>query len=630
MNNTLKKRSFKENFNLIKRALGLIKTFEKHYLFHLNVFSIVYSAELVVSKYITAAIISELVGDKNIKKLIILACCYFLEVIFHILREKSWHKIRSFNLIADKWQEKLLNEKNFSMDYKNMEDARIRAMRQTLTNKSAGAQTGFGTLTSLMVSLGLRFWMTLMCIAISFEMLFLHSEKPLNGFYAFIDSPFAAIIFFGIIAALIFFNYKSCSKYSRLAVDDLKNCQHSERLLHYYLNDYSDDGKAGKDIHIFAQKALINYSSEIFYNEWKRFKDSRFKHEKDRSVYHNIAYFAITLITYIFVAAKIYIGSVPLGALFKYQFCISKIAKSALDLANIFARLKANNDFLELFFEYTDLPTEMHYGTIPTEKRTDNKYDIEFHKVSFKYPGSDTYALKNISFKFKVGESIAVVGQNGSGKTTLIKLLCRLYDPTEGYITLNGIDIKKYNYEDYLALFGTVFQDFRLFSLSVGENVAASRDFECERVNIALETAGILDRVESMPKKLDTSIYKDFDEDGVEISGGEAQKLAISRALYKDAAFVILDEPTAALDPLAEYEIYSRFNEMVKNKTAVYISHRLSSCIFCDKIAVFSEGMLTQFGTHESLLKDETGKYHALWNAQAKYYTEKSASSEVG
>lgn len=624
MNNTLPgKRSLKEDFGLIKRAFGLVKAFEKHYFFHLNVYAFFSSAELISSNYITFAIISELVGDKNIKKLVILACCYFLEVVFHILKQKSWHKIRSFNLIADKWQEKLLNEKNFSMDYKNMEDEKVKAMRQTLTNKSDGSQTGFGTLTSLTVSLVYRFWVLIMCIAISFEMLFLHSERPLDGFYGFIDSPLAVVIFFAIIAVLIFLNYKTLSKYSSLAVDDIKNCRHSERLLHYYLNDYSDDGKAGKDIHIFAQKGLINYSSDIFNGVWKRFKDRRFKHEKDRSVFHDTVALAITLLTYIFVAAKVYIGSVSLGGVFKYNFCISRITGSSLDVANIIASLKANNVFLKLFFEYIDLPTEMHYGTIPTEKRTDNKYDIEFHGVSFKYPGSDVYVLKNVSFKFKVGESIAVVGQNGSGKTTLIKLLCRLYDPTEGYITLNGINIKKYNYEDYLALFGTVFQDFRLFSFTVGENVAASSDFDCKRVKNALEIAGILGRVESMPKGINASVYKDFDENGVEISGGEAQKFAIARALYKDAPFVILDEPTAALDPLAEYEIYSRFNEMVKNKTAVYISHRLSSCIFCDKIVVFSEGVLTQFGTHAELLKEKDGKYYELWNAQAKYYTDK-------
>ena len=222
--------------------------------------------------------------------------------------------------------------------------------------------------------------------------------------------------------------------------------------------------------------------------------------------------------------------------------------------------------------------------------------------------------------------TIGIAGGTGSGKTTMIKLLCRLYDPTEGYITLNGIDITKYDYEDYLALFSVVFQDFRLFSFSLGENVACTQDYDADKVLSCLNIAGMKERVSSLPDGLKSVIYKDFDENGIEISGGEAQKIAIARALYKDAPFVILDEPTASLDPIAEYEIYSRFNDMVENKTAVYISHRLSSCRFCDKIAVFHEGEMIQFGSHEDLLKDTNGKYYELWNAQAQYYTDKTTA----
>lgn len=333
----------------------------------------------------------------------------------------------------------------------------------------------------------------------------------------------------------------------------------------------------------------------------------------------------MSALSYLYVVLKIYIGSFTLGGLLKYHACISGITGSLFLLSVAISELRANNDHMKLLFEYLDIPTDMHYGTIPTEKRSDNVYDIEFHNVSFKYPGTDTYAIKNMSFKFKVGERIAVVGMNGSGKTTMIKLLCRLYDPTEGYITLNGIDITKYDYEDYLAIFSVVFQGFRLFSFSVAENIAGTADYDEEKIWNCLETAGLKERVANMPNGLKTVIYKDFDKDGIEISGGEAQKLAIARALYKDAPFVILDEPTAALDPIAEYEIYSRFNEMVKNKTAVYISHRLSSCRFCDKIAVFHQGEMIQFGSHDNLLADPNGKYHELWNAQAKYYDKKKA-----
>ena len=256
------------------------------------------------------------------------------------------------------------------------------------------------------------------------------------------------------------------------------------------------------------------------------------------------------------------------------------------------------------------------------EKRDDDQYEIEFRNVSFKYPGTDIYALKDVSIKMKIGERLAIVGMNGSGKTTFIKLLCRLYDPDEGEILLNGIDIKKYNYEEYMRLFSIVFQDFKIFSFSLGQNVAASADYDEKYVEDVLDKVGFQKRLDNMPKGVQTPLYKDFDEGGVEISGGEAQKIALARALYRDAPIIILDEPTAALDPISEFEIYSKFNEIVGTKTAFYISHRLSSCRFCNEIAVFHKGRIVQKGSHEDLLKDVKGKYYELWNSQAQYYNE--------
>ena len=230
------------------------------------------------------------------------------------------------------------------------------------------------------------------------------------------------------------------------------------------------------------------------------------------------------------------------------------------------------------------------------------------------------YALKDFSCKLARGKRYAVVGMNGSGKTTLIKLLCRLYDPKEGVILLNGRDIREYDYDEYLELFSVVFQDFKLFPFALGQNVAAQNDFDLERAESALDRAGFTDRLAQMKNGCDTVIYKDFDKNGVEVSGGEAQKIAIARALYKDAPFVVLDEPTAALDPLAEQEIYQKFDGISQGKTTVYISHRLSSCKFCDEILVIDHGRLVQQGSHQSLLEQESGKYHELWHAQAQHY----------
>ena len=276
---------------------------------------------------------------------------------------------------------------------------------------------------------------------------------------------------------------------------------------------------------------------------------------------------------------------------------------------------------MRTIYEFLEIPNTMYQGSLTTEKRSDRNYTVEFRDVSFRYPGSQLYALRHVNLRFKVGSRMAVVGENGSGKTTFIKLLCRLYDPTEGEILLNGIDIRKYRYEEYMQLFSVVFQDFQLLSQPLGNNVSGTLHYDRQRARKALEDAGFGERLETLPQGLDTMLYKEFGENGVEVSGGEAQKIAIARALYKDAPFIILDEPTAALDPIAEAEIYSKFNDIVTDKTAIYISHRLSSCKFCDEILVFHQGAVIQQGTHEDLLAEETGKYHQLWHAQAQYYT---------
>jgi ATP-binding cassette subfamily B protein len=208
----------------------------------------------------------------------------------------------------------------------------------------------------------------------------------------------------------------------------------------------------------------------------------------------------------------------------------------------------------------------------------------------------------------------------------MIKLLCRLYDPTEGEILLNGVNIQEYDFQAYRRLFSIVFQDFKLFPLSLGANVAISNTVDKEKALRCLKDAGFGERLEKLPLGLDTVLYKEFDEEGVQISGGEAQKIALARALYKDAGIIVLDEPTAALDPIAEFEVYSTFEKTIGSKTAVFISHRLSSCRFCHDIAVFDSGELVQRGSHEVLLSNADGLYAALWNAQAQHYVDAQQS----
>lgn len=342
-------------------------------------------------------------------------------------------------------------------------------------------------------------------------------------------------------------------------------------------------------------------------------------------IYASLGVCITTLITgfvYVFTCLKAWCGAFDVGSIIQYVGAATAMVDNIFTLTGLFGVLEANTGHLEKTFEFLDIPNAMYQGSLTTEKRADRRYEVEFKDVSFKYPCSDIWALRHVNMKFKVGERLAIVGENGSGKTTFIKLLCRLYDPQEGQILLNGIDIRKYRYDDYMNIFSVVFQDFQLICQPLGVNVAGSMHYDRERAEKALIDAGFGDRLATMKKGLDTVIYKNLSEDGVEISGGEAQKIAIARALYKDAPFIILDEPTAALDPIAEAEIYSKFEEIAGDRTSIYISHRLSSCKFCDEIAVFHEGAVIQQGSHASLVADTNGKYYELWNAQAQWYVQ--------
>ena len=378
-----------------------------------------------------------------------------------------------------------------------------------------------------------------------------------------------------------------------------------------------------KDIHLYdGYDIMYKYTSENIRNfekvsPWKKL----LKTSGRVGMLQGTTSQLMVLGGYLVSGAYCLMGAFSIGNVVKFAGSITNIMTSVQSMGRQYKELALTARREASTLEMLSVSDEMYKGKLPVEKRQDNQYEIEFRNVSFKYPGSEQYALKDFSLKIRVGERMAIVGMNGSGKTTMIKLLCRLYDPQEGEILLNGVDIRKFQRDEYVGLFSVVFQDFGLLSMPLGQNVASSMEVDEELAMECLRKAGLSERVEQLPKGLDTYLYQDIADDGVEISGGEAQKIALARALYKDAPFVLLDEPTASLDPLSEYEIYSGFDAIAGDKTAIYISHRLSSCRFCDDIAVFHEGRLVQRGSHEELLKDEKGKYYELWNAQAQYYT---------
>lgn len=381
----------------------------------------------------------------------------------------------------------------------------------------------------------------------------------------------------------------------------------------------------GKDIRIYNSYSLMErWTTEVLGHKLFRRKilDSA-EGFAGRSGFSAMNNSVLNGAAYLMVAIIALGGTVTAGSVLRLAGALSGLFTSAYSIVFWLTELALASRKQISTLELVKLEDEMYKGRLPMEKRSDGQYQIEFKNVSFKYPGSENWALKDFSLKLTVGEKLAIVGMNGSGKTTMIKLLCRLYDPQEGEILLNGVDIRKFKQADYLSLFSVVFQDYVLFPFPLGENVAVDKEYDREKVEKCLTDADFGERLSELDKGTDTYLYKEYEDSGVEISGGEAQKIAIARAVYKDAPFILLDEPTAALDPLAEYEIYSNFDKIAGVKTAVYISHRLSSCRFCEKIAVFHEGRLVQLGKHEELVADRAGKYYEMWESQAQYYREK-------
>lgn len=432
------------------------------------------------------------------------------------------------------------------------------------------------------------------------------------------NSPILAVILIFILFYSVFINYKIVKRINKQSYEFFeKNIEYNRRF--FYFLKLTNNYKLGKDIRIYNMHEMITDEMNTMNNMATYYmrKFSKFN-SKNRGL-STIVNQIIIYLTYLYVGIKAILGLISVGSVLKFVSALIIFNNALTNFVEEFASLDVKRKYLYNFCLFLNLESERYQGQLPIEKRTDNDYEIEFKNVSFHYPNNKDMILNNVSLKIKIGEKIAIVGMNGAGKTTFIKLLCRLYDPTQGEILLNGINIKKYDYKEYLDIFSVVFQDFKLFSFNIAQNVATSINYKEDLIWKTLEQTGIKDRVLKMKDGINTRIYQ-IQEKGIEISGGEAQKIAIARALYKDAPIVILDEPTSALDPLSEYEIYSNFDGLVNNKTALYISHRMSSCRFCDNIIVFDEGKIVQCGSHETLMLDTNNLYFRLWNAQAKYY----------
>ncbi|MCL2773524.1 MAG: ABC transporter ATP-binding protein/permease [Oscillospiraceae bacterium] len=616
-----------DDVKIIKRGFSVIHDTQSGVIL-LNIICAVFEAVTpFINIYLSAEILNELGSGKDIRRLTILvALTVGLNLLVYLIKQLLYRLINICNSLFENKLTMRMNNKTLSTDYANIENFDTRMKRQRINDLRNVNGRGIWFMIYNMRNIIRSLFVIIFAAVMSYKIFFVSDITGEGTFYNIINSPLVSFIMLALIIINVIFTMYANATSAKKSYVLFDGGVTSANTVAAYIVDYVTGYNAGKDIRLYNQKKMLSgeFSSLI-----DKLKPNFNQLEKNQKKYGNInsaMAVVISCLVYLFVGFKALAGAFLIGNILKYVGSINEFISGFSGFMNGFTEFRNNNEALRAYFDFMEIPDSLFHGTLTTEKRADNEYEIEFRNVSFKYPGTDTYALKNLNLKFNIGQRMAVVGMNGSGKTTMIKLLCRLYDPTEGEITLNGIDIKKYDYDEYMSIFSVVFQDFKLFSFTLGQNVTTSVDVDGEWAAKCLSMAGLDERLSSMPKGLDTPLYKDFEEDGVEISGGEAQKIALARALYKDAPFIVLDEPTAALDPIAEFEVYSKFNEIVGGKTAIYISHRLSSCRFCDDIAVFHEGELIQRGSHDALIADEGGKYHELWTAQAQYYAENTGN----
>ena len=445
--------------------------------------------------------------------------------------------------------------------------------------------------------------------------LFLLSDSSRNNFFTSSFSMLALLLLCGVQLALSSrINRRSTQKKIELNQGN----DHSNSVANYLVNVMLEERRAD-DIRIGHLDHFLDVqfgkAMEHFlpmYLDFARFSAITDGKNALLSLLSNFA-------AYLVIGARALYGVLPIGDVLLYAGSVTRAMSDLQTFLATGSEFDYINSYLSTYEDFIAQPSMAYDGTLPIEKRDDGQYEFAFHDVSFSYPGTNIPVLEHVTLSFAVGEKTALVGRNGAGKTTLIKLLCRLYEPTSGYITLNGIDIRKYSYKEYTQAFSVVFQDFHLFSLPLDENIAAGTEIDEAALQSSLAKVGLTDRVQQLPQGVRTRLYNN-NGSGVDLSGGEAQRTAIARALYKDAPFVILDEPTAALDPIAAAEIYEQFSQMTAGKTAVYISHRMSSCKFCDRIIVLDHGRIAEDGTHDTLLANH-GIYANLYETQAQYYT---------
>jgi ABC-type bacteriocin/lantibiotic exporter with double-glycine peptidase domain len=586
--------------NGIKFLLGYFWNNSKMYVIYTILSQLFISSLPLLSIVLPKYIIDELVGQQNIEKLVmyvsILVFGNFLgSILANYFKNKSFvEKSKLFILFQTELTENLAKA-----DYEKIESKSFLDLKEKAPKVLYGNGQGFAVVFENFVSI--------------IGNIFVFAG--ILGILSMLD--FRLIILFVVLIGVnAWIEQKSKQKFVALDIEKAP----IERKTNYFIS-LIESFQYGKEIRLYNLTEWLMDKVKKQLTESNNFYEQQLQEVNKAENFNSFTTLLREAITFAFLIFQVMSKKITIGNFTMYVAAVSNFSAALRDVLDSITNIRQFEGYFDSLEEYLMIPRKMYESS--GDKIPQGDYRIEFKNVTFRYPNQTKDVLTNISFTIKQGEKLAIVGENGAGKTTLVKLICRLYDPTEGNILLNDIDIRKFSYEDYMKIIATVFQDFKLFSFELKENIAFNQSdivSDAEIITL-LEQNGFGEKLNNLDRGIHTPIFRDFYEDGFEPSGGEAQKIALARADFKGSPIIILDEPTAAMDPKSEFELYQRFNTLVEGKAAIFITHRLASTRFCDNINLLKKGTIVELGNHKSLL-EKSGEYATLYNMQAQFYNE--------
>ncbi len=541
-------------------------------------------------------LIDLLVSKTEITKIIFTVLIYAsIVLIYNLITAILDKKNQEYSLKANYHIEKMLNEKITLIDYYNLEDPsfidKFTIAKKGMTEYTSGIYSFIFSIKTIVSSI-------ITAAGVIFIVLF--SKEYL----------LIAICVLGIILST--FSWSKAQKIEK----KFRELIVRHRRKQYYYSDGIATFRNQKELRMYdGVKILKNKSKAINDEVFLKYKKQVKKLNKFSLLDNFNSFIIINMLSFIILTKSVIDHNLAISDFTLLISSVNTLTNAIAFIIFYYKQYLLNCDYQQDFIDLMNYESVFKDGT----KLINEFNSLEFRNVSFKYPRTEQYILKNVSFKIEKNEKFSIVGLNGAGKTTIIKLICRFYQVEEGEILVNGININEYDYDSYMKLISVVFQDFKIISFSIKSNISIL-DENQPKLYDSLEKAQILNRVLEIPNKELTYINKWFDKNGIEFSGGEMQKFAIARSIYKEGQLVVLDEPTSALDPVSESKLYYDYNSIMGNVTTIFISHRLSSCKFCDKIIVLDGSEVVQEGNHEALIRDKKGLYYEMFTAQAKYY----------